>query len=228
MAIFNSIEVARSFAQSFEKGKNSEQRVAYCGVSLQGVRRSLETGIVPTILIKSVVEASSAPPSIPLVPIKDRLNPSNISYREDQAAYDIAAEQARKLARAHFLLASLDLDITVDDYRRIALILTSKIEGFKNTTYEAALSEATRVAVKRRSDVLDIMEETKRIEGGVVLAIAQSLFDAPVKLRSYQNSYLIGLVTNQGLDYQHICGIEPLGGEEYTFLDDLSLPFSKK
>ena len=228
MAIFNSIEVARSFAQSFEKGKNSEQRVAYCGVSLQGVRRSLETGIVPTILIKSVVEASSAPPSIPLVPIKDRLNPSNISYREDQAAYDIAAEQARKLARAHFLLASLGLDITVDDYRRIALILTSKIEGFRNTTYEAALSEATRVAVKRRRDVLDIMEETKKIEGGVVLAIAQSLFDAPVKLRNYQNSYLIGLVTNQGLNYQHICGAEPLGDEEYAFFDDLSLPFSKK
>lgn len=194
------LTVARHINNAFEAGRNTSEAIAYCGISLEGAKKILETGILqarftlfPRILIA------------PIGPLTE------------EEAFKLASGHATQLAGVHYLLEALGMEITSTDNntQNIALSLTRQDGNMDNLKLEKfARSNGNHPHV-----ILEFAREAN-LRKGIVLTIGKNLQELPPNFREATSPFLTMDLPTE-LDHKYICGLEPLGNDEYAFFAEL-------
>ncbi|TAK96308.1 hypothetical protein EPO05_02185 [Patescibacteria group bacterium] len=207
-------KVEKHIAMSFERGMDAEERIGYHGTSLESLQYLLKFGHLP-----GAAEADSTlgyqRGDLFFFPRKDKFfnQHADDAYMEEKEAIEETEVYAGILARAHFIIVSLGLDLNNPENQQVGRALSM---GLDNEAEELIDQLSAKLKKSRRS-IEKIISDSKKRKGVVVAIADKAIYDFSVGSGDdgEQDLYLRCPV---GLSYKYIAGIKPIGqGERYFF-----------
>ena len=209
------MERIKHIVQLFEMGLNSEDCIGYHGTSLESVNHMVNNGV----LLGRLYDTSRA---VYFFPFKSKFqnHPLVDTFPGEHDILERTSKYARQNAESHYFIRVLDLDIEKKE---------DLIESFMLSDRNYSMNEILKKHPKlgfRRSNLLKIIRESEKRKG-FILGLNSKVLQSFIIENGDEKEGDLKIICSNGLSYEYLSGIEPLGQEEWNYFVKLQNSISK-
>lgn len=206
----------KKLVELFEAGMDSKECIGCHGTSMESVEFLIEHGHLPGGKFEHI---GSEERWIYFFPEESHFPdvPKEKKFRKIDALKE-AAGYADAIAKSHFLLKTLGLDIENEEFECVARGLATDNPNDINDP-DAEYNFFIKMGIDKKQLKKTVKEARKR--KGVVLGFSEKLLEGHLVMPGDSGENDLRISVPEGLKFEYLSGLEPMGDEEWEYFEKL-------